>query len=95
MVTFTLLASAWSTSVNVGRTTTVTVRCAPLAMLPRLQITRLLLLAPVRLFAAGFVPQVPCTEVAETNVRFGGSVSVIVTAPALDKPFDIFRAAIT
>ena len=68
-----------------GRTTICTVCCAPLAMLPRLQMT---LLLPLRVSdsGVGVVVQLPVEGVAETKTSPSGKVSSIVTFSAVLRP---------
>lgn len=92
--TATSLCSAVPRVAGFGRTTTVKVCWAPLAMVPTLQI-RLLLPGPVVEFAAGAVPQAPAEGLAEMKATFAGRVSVMVTASAAESPLASFRAAMT
>ena len=71
-VTFTELMSGLSVS---GCTSIVTVATPPLVRLPRLQITREPMLA-----------QAPCEEKAERKVAPEGSVSMMLTALAVETP---------
>ena len=94
VATLTLLVSVVPRVFRFGRTITVTVCCAPLAMVPRLH-DSVLLLALVVLPAAGAAAQVPAEGLAETNVTFEGRVSVIVTASAADNPLAMLVAVMT
>ncbi len=75
-----------------GRTTTVAVRCAPLLIVPRLQV--IVSLAPVVLPEGSEAEQDPAGE-TETKVTFAGSVSVTVTFWAGLRPLARFRAVRT
>ena len=75
-----------------GRTTTVAVRCAPLAIVPRLQV---IVSAPPVVLPEGSDAEQSPDGATETKVTSAGSVSVTVTLSAGLSPLARFRAAMT
>ena len=78
----------------VGRTTTVMVCCAPLPIVPRLQIS-VSLPGPVVVPIVGVVEQLPAEGEADIKVTSAGNTSVTVMFAAELRPLAILRAVTT